>query len=71
MRSMYNNYNKKNQVKTILPVFNEYLQKTKHKYFISNNSTLNDTCITKIIDLISFNLHIKKEGYNVLKISSI
>lgn len=58
---MHSNYSRKNQAKVILPIFNEYLLIAKLGYFIINNTFLNNTCITKIIDLICSNLDTKKK----------
>ncbi len=60
VRNMHGDHSGKNQAKAILPVFVEYLLKAKLGYFITDNASLNDTCITEIIDLIRLNLDAKE-----------
>ena len=58
---MHNDYSGKNQAKAILPVLDKYLLKAKLGYFITDNASSNDTCITEIIDLIRPDLNAKKK----------
>ena len=60
VRNMHSDHSEKNQVKAILSIFDEYLLKAKLKYFITNNASLNDIYITKIIDLICPTLNAKE-----------
>ena len=60
VRNMHGNHSEKNQAKAILPILDEYLLKAKLGYFITDNATSNDTCITEIIDLICPNLDVKE-----------
>lgn len=56
VHNMHGDHSGKNQAKAILPVLDDYLLKAKLRYFITNNASSNDTCITEIIDLIRPNL---------------
>ena len=60
VRNMHGNHSEKNQAKAILPILDEYLLKAKLGYFITDNATSNDTCITEIIDLIRHDLDAKE-----------
>ncbi len=51
VRNINDDHSGKNKAKAILPVFDEYLLKAKLGYFITDNTSPNDTCITEIIDL--------------------
>ena len=52
VRNMHGDHSRKNQAKAILPVIDEYLLKAKLRYFITDNASSNDTCISEIIALI-------------------
>ena len=60
VRNMHGDHSGKNQAKAILPVLDEYLLKAKLGYFITDNASSNDTCITEIIDLIRPDLDAKE-----------
>ena len=67
MRNMHNDHSGKNQAKAILLVFNKYLLKVKLRYFIMNNASSNDICITEIIDLIRLNLNAKERKLQFIR----
>ncbi len=50
--NMRGDHSGKYTAKVILPVIDEYLLKANLGYFITNNPSSNDTCITEIIDLV-------------------
>ncbi len=60
MRNIHGDPSGKNQAKALLPVLDEYLLKAKLGYFITENDSSNDTCITEIIDLIYPDLDAKE-----------
>ena len=60
MRNMHGDHSGKTQAKAILLVFDKYLLKAKLRYFIMNNISSNDICITKIINLIRPNSDVKE-----------
>ncbi len=57
---MDGDHSRKNQAKPILPVLDEHLLKAKLGYFITDNASSNDTCITEIINLIRPDLDAKE-----------
>ena len=42
----------KNQARSIIPVLEEYSWKEKLGYFITDNASSNDTCVTEIIEIL-------------------
>lgn len=60
VRNMHGDHNGKNQAKAILPVLDNYLLKAKLGYFITDNASSNDICITEIINLICPDLDAKE-----------
>lgn len=67
VRNMHNDHSGKNQAKTILSILDKYLPKAKLRYFSTDNAFTNNTCITKIIDLICPNLDAKKKRLKCIK----
>ena len=52
VRNIHGDHSGKNQDKTIIPVIDEYGLKEKLGYFMTDNASLNDTCVAEMIDLI-------------------
>lgn len=52
VRHMQGDHSGKNQAKSILPILDEYSLKEKLGYFITDNVSSNDTCITEIVETL-------------------
>ena len=52
VRHIQGDHSGKNQAKSILPVLEEYSLKEKLGYFITDNASSNDTCVTEIVETL-------------------
>lgn len=52
VRHIHGDHSGKNQARSILPVSEEYSLKEKLGYFITDNASSNDTCVTEIIETL-------------------
>ncbi len=56
----------KNQAKSILPVLDEYSLKEKLGYFIMDNASSNDTCVTEIVETLRPDLNADNQRHRYI-----